>query len=263
MFLLAGLGLASAGPVAAQDADLDPLHYLPSEFSSASEIEASSIQVYRIPLGFTLRDLADERRWGLRLTLPVSFGFYEVTAATDLGDLVERLETITVSPGLELQVAAGSSWVFKPFGEVGVGSTTGGSTDVLYAAGLRSVGRYRLEPVRLTVGGAARYASERSSRSRLQDHTTFEVGADVQLPLGVALGGRETLGGVYGIARFLPEVEVAEDRLLDLGQVYELGVSLSTEPELRVLGVRLPWIALGYRFGDVFSGVRISLSFPF
>ena len=38
---------------------------------------------------------------------------------------------------------------------------------------------------------------------------------------------------------------------------------LSTEPELEVLVARLPWIALGSRFGDVFSGVRISFSFPF
>lgn len=249
--------------VAAQNADLDPWRDLPATFSNAKDISASSIQVYRIPVGFTLRALEDDRRWGLRVTLPISFGFYEARATTDLGDLVERLETITASPGLELQLTAGDRWVLKPFAEAGIGSASVAATEVLYSVGLRAAGRYRLEPVRLTVGAAGRYASERSARARLQDHTTLEAGIDAQLPLGFTIEGRETLGGVYGIVRYLPDVEIAGDRLVELGQVYELGISFATEPELRLLGIRLPWIALGYRFGDVFSGVRLSLSFPF
>lgn len=252
-----------ASPGEAQDVDLDPWRYLPATFSGATDISTSSVQVYRIPVGFSLRALEDDRRWGLRLTLPISFGFYEARAATNLGDLVERLETITASPGLELQLAAGDRWVLKPFAEAGVSSASAGTTEVLYTAGLRAAGRYHLDPVRLALGAAGRYASERSSRARLQDHTTLEIGADAQLPLGFSIGARRTLGGLYGIVRFLPDVEITDDRVVALGRVYELGISFATEPELRLLGLRLPWIALGYRFGDVFSGVRLSFSFPF
>jgi hypothetical protein len=27
--------------------------------------------------------------------------------------------------------------------------------------------------------------------------------------------------------------------------------------------LKLPWIGVGYRFGDLFEGIRISFSFPF
>jgi hypothetical protein len=40
-------------------------------------------------------------------------------------------------------------------------------------------------------------------------------------------------------------------------------VSFSTAPELTLLKLKLPWVALGYRFGDMFKGIRLSFSFPF
>ena len=39
--------------------------------------------------------------------------------------------------------------------------------------------------------------------------------------------------------------------------------SFSTDPPLKLWLVELPWIGLGYRWGGPFSGLRLSLSFPF
>lgn len=50
---------------------------------------------------------------------------------------------------------------------------------------------------------------------------------------------------------------------IELGQQYEVGLSLSTEPALELWKIELPWIGLGYQFGDVFTGVRLYLVWPF
>ena len=91
------------------------------------------------------------------------------------------------------------------------------------------------------------------------------LGRAVEAPLGFDIGTRRALGGAYAIVRHFPGVEVERPsgEPLRLQRMYETGVSFSTDPVLRVWKVKLPWIALGYRFGDVFSGVRLSLSFPF
>lgn len=251
-------------PTHAQDPELEAVLLLPREVLEAGDVSTRSLQLYRLPIGFTLRDL-EQRRWGLRLTLPVSLGLYEARAATDLEDLLERLQAITVVPGVELQLRAGPHWVVRPFGEVGVGKTTAGTTETLFAAGVRAAGRYHVLDTAVTLGGAVRYASDRSSRTWVEDYTTVELGIDLQAPLGFVVGPRRASGGLYGIARLFPDLSFTGTPAegLEVDRVYEVGLSFSTDPVLEVWGLRLPWIALGYRFGDLFNGLRVSLSFPF
>ncbi len=82
--------------VTAQVADLDPWRHLPSTFAHASDISTNSLQVHRIPVDFTLRALEDDRRWGLRIMLPISFGFHNARATTELRFLGLRLPWIAL-----------------------------------------------------------------------------------------------------------------------------------------------------------------------
>jgi len=249
---------------AAQDPELDALLLLPREVVEGGDLSTRSLQFYRVPIGFTVRD-PEQRGWGLRLTMPVSFGFYEARAATDFEDLLERLQAVTVTPGAEVLLRAGPRWEVKPFVEIGLARASTGSNETLFATGLRAAGRYEIRNTSLTIGTAARYASDRSSHIGVEDYTTLELGLDAQVPLGFAVGSRRTRGGVYGIARVFPGLDFENTPLegVDVGMLYEVGLSFSTDPALEAWKIRLPWIALGYRFGDLFSGVRISLSFPF
>jgi hypothetical protein len=97
------------------------------------------------------------------------------------------------------------------------------------------------------------------------DYTTLEAGLDIQRRLGFAFGGGEASAGIYGIGRWFPDLRIqgAGDRVFDVTRVLEVGVSFSTAPELTLLKLKLPWVALGYRFGDMFKGIRLSFSFPF
>jgi hypothetical protein len=260
-----GLALLGAMPAAAQDPEIEALLLAPREIELEGEVDAKTIQIYRIPVSLTLRD-PEEKTWGMRFTLPVSFGFHDLRAASDPGDLRARFETVSVSPGLEVQFPVARRWLVKPFAELAVGSAPSeGENETLWAAGLRAQGNLKTGNARITVGGAARYASGRAERIRLTDYTTIEAGVDAQWPTRLRAQGYQPRVGVYGVVRtFLDlQFEAPGREPIDFGEVYEIGISFSTDPVLTVWKMRLPWLAVGYRFGDLFDGIRVSFSFPF
>ena len=63
-----------------------------------------------------------------------------------------------------------------------------------------------------------------------------------------------------GDARF---IKATGNRPIAIEWNYEAGLSFSTDPVLRLWKVKLPWIALGYRWGDRQSGLRLNFTFPF
>lgn len=246
----------------AQDVELEPLLFLLERSQDLESADGQSLQLHQIPLSYTVREPAG-RSLGVTLTFPITLGTHELSAATSVGDLAARVESATITPGLELVYLAGERWTLKPFGEVGLGTASGGRTNAVFAAGVRALGRREVGPVALTLGAIARYASPRSRRDLIQDYTTIELGLDAQTPLGVALGKHRLRGGGYAIVRYFPDLELPETVLFDVGRTYEVGLSVAGSPELAIFKLKLPWIGIGYRFGDLFTGYRINFSFPF
>ena len=263
--LLALLWGGFAAPVVAQDEGLDALLYVPFLEEGVTDVHASGFQIYRIPLSFPVRKV-EEHPWGLRITFPVSLSSTRVEALGDVEEFVANLQTASVIPGVEVVVPVGGRWQLKPFAEIGIGAgSSEGDVEVLYGVGLRSSGGVPAGRVALTLGGAAAYKKPATSRARLDGYSRLEAGIDAQVPLGFDLGGGDARGGVYGIVRRFSNLDL--ERLgqepIELRNQYELGISFSTDPALRLWKVKLPWIGLGYQFGDVVSGVRLYLAFPF
>jgi hypothetical protein len=247
----------------AQDGGLDPLLFAHLENRQIRDLDATSLQIYRIPLSAMVRDPGD-RGWGLRLTFPVSLSSSRIEADTDLGELVANVEVASVIPGVELVLPVGDRWWLKPFAEIGVGRG-GADTEVLYAAGIRARGDFQIQRAAITVGAAAAYKKPATSRSRYDAYSRMELGIDAQVPLGLGLHRRRLSGGVYAIVRGFSDLDLATagDQPIRLDHQYEVGLSFSTEPALSVWKIRTPWVGFGYQFGDVFHGVRVYLSFPF
>lgn len=247
----------------AQDSGLDPLLFAHLENRQIRDLSATSLQVYRIPLSAMVRD-PDDRRWGLRLTFPVSLSSNRIEADTDLGELVANVEIASVIPGVELLLPVGDRWWLKPFAEIGVGRG-GADTEVLYAAGVRARGEFEIRRAAITVGAAAAYKKPATSRARYDAYSRLELGIDAQVPLGLGLRRRSLSGGIYGIVRGFSDLDLATagGQPIRLDGQYEVGLSFSAQPALSVWKIRMPWVGLGYQFGDVFDGVRVYLSFPF
>ena len=248
-----------------QDGDLDGLLLLSAATTGAQDVSSKGLQVYRVPISYPLRRLGD-KPWGLRLTFPISFGTYELSAATDIGDVVESIQSVAVIPGIEFLVPVGETWVLKPFGEVGIGDDSRtGETHLLYAAGIRARGDYEASPLQLMVGAAFKYRNAATTDVVKNWYSTVEGGVDAQVPLGFSLGSREARGGGYAILRHFSdlELELVTEGPFDVSWNYEVGLSFATEPALRIWKIKLPWIGLGYRFGDRIEGIRLNFAFPF
>lgn len=254
-----------AVPAGAQDGDLDGLLLLSADGGEIEDVTSTGFQVYRIPISYPIRRLG-EKPWGLRITFPISLGTYELEAATDIGDVVDSVQSMAVIPGVEFQVPVGERWVIKPFGEVGIGDDSrSGETHLLYATGIRARGEYETRPFELMVGTAFRYRNAAGTDVVKNWYSTVEGGVDAQVPLGFSIGSRGARGGGYLILRHFSnlEFEIVTDGPFEVDWNYEVGLSFATEPVLTIWKIKLPWIGLGFRFGDRTRGIRLNFSFPF
>ena len=269
--LIVALAVAPAGARAADESDAIDLvnfAYTADSGFGGYSLSGRSVQVYRIPFSYTLRSLQEHAR-GIRLTLPVSFGFHNLKAVVEDEVLpLDRLRTVTFVPGLEIQLPMGSQTVLKPFVEGGFGRETEGSgaTVYLYSAGVKSLTTRRLEGVTVGVGTNVEWNGVSAERGGSDDFGAIEMGVEALFPLRAALAGRRLDLGPYVILRYFYS-DVVFDRIgapaIEIDGQVELGASLGTREELRVLGVKLPRLGLAYRFGDGIEAWRINFGFPF
>jgi len=258
--------LAIAAPAAAQDQGLDPLLFADrADLDAATEIQAEVIQLYRIPFSFHLRTL-DMHRWGLRVTFPVSLTSLQIDGVSNLGSFVRKLRVSAIIPGLEMEIPVGARTLVRPFGEMGIGRGSGPSaTEVMYGAGVRARTMQPLGRLHLTYGGSIAGRKRPALTDSHDEYASFEGGVDAQLPLGFSLRNNPARGGVYVIGRAFDGLELernGQPPIVLRGQ-FELGASFSTAPDLRIWKIRLPWLAVGYQFGETLSVVRFYLKFPF
>lgn len=264
---------ASGGPAGAQpgdrpDAVQAQFAYLADSGFGGFSVSGRSVQVYRIPFSYPLRPL-EERRWGLKLTLPVSFGVHNLKAI--VGEEVqplERLRTMTFVPGVELQLPVGGEILIKPFAEAGFGRETeaSGATVYLYSAGVKTLTTRRRDGIAVSLGTNVEWNGVSGEEGEADDFGLIEVGVEAQHPLPMSLSGRRMNVGPYVTLRYFCSDLVFErigGPAIGIDGQVELGVSLGTEEPLRVLGVKLPRLGVAYRFGDGLESWRINFGFPF
>ena len=258
------LTLMAASPAAAQDQGLDPLLFAGLFDGSVDDVQAQTTQVYRIPLALPLRSTKDGRV-GLRVTFPVSLSSVRVHGVSDLTPFVRKLGVAAIVPGIEFQIPAGNLHL-RPFAEAGIGKGSGGGkAEVLYGAGMRARVDQSVRSMKLTLGGSAMHRKRGTGGGRNDGHSMFEGAVDSQLPLGFSIGSKQARGGIYTIARGFNGLELPRENQdpIMLRSQFEAGFSFSTSPDLAIWKVTLPWLAVGYQFGDVTSGVRVYVQFPF
>lgn len=258
--------VANAQDIAESGLDLVSLFYL-AEYGAVGQksVDVRSVQIYRIPIGIRVRDEADHR-WGLKLTLPVSIGGYELRAATDVGDLVERIETVTIYPGVEFQVPIGDRWFLRPYVEVGVISAFGDrGSEEIYTAGTKWRVELGGDTVRWRLGGEGTFSVGTTTDGDRVDFMDIAIGPEMSVPLGFEVGGRAADLAPYAIYRRFTglEIPIPDREPASLEEQYEVGFSFGTSPRHEVWGIPMPRFGVSYRFGDGVDAWRIVFGFPF
>ncbi len=169
-------------------------------------------------------------------------------------------------PGVGFDIPVPDRIRLHPFAEAGIGKgTSGGGVQVLYGFGMSARTDRDAGSVHLIIGANVMRRRAATDTGVYETHSTFEGALDAQIPLGFQIANRDMRGGVYGIARGFQGLSLTRPGVapVDLDYQLEAGLSLSGAPELRVWKITLPWVAVGYLFGPVLTGVRIYTSFPF
>jgi hypothetical protein len=262
------LAILAAAPAGAQDQDLGPLVFVnPSTTTPASITSASAIQLYRVPIDYTIRSM-DGRRWGISLSCPISISGIRVHLQDvhDAERLAHSLGVFAVVPGIGVEIPLATGLRIRPFAEVGLGrGTDRKKTEVLYGIGASVRLDRQAGVARLTIGGEANHRRSVTDTGYYEAHSTFEGGIDAQVPLGFSIAHRQVRGGGYVIARVFDDLVLLGPELepVALGHQFEAGVSFSTAPALRIWKIDIPWVAVGYQSGAVLTGIRVYTSFPF
>ena len=133
--------LLLASSTAALGADELSFAFASQAGSGVYSVEGRVVQIYRIPVAFTVKPLDDDRIWGVAVTLPVTFGFYDYKAADVLeGQLPTNIGTASLLPGVEFNVRPMKGWILSPHIDFGAAKDFSGDNLVwVYDAGVRSV----------------------------------------------------------------------------------------------------------------------------
>lgn len=97
-------------PLRASEEQLVNYAYATQLGSGVYNIAGRTLQIYRLPFGYTLAQ-PSRRRPAFRLTLPVTIGIvdFEARDVIDTG-LPENLDTLSFVPGIELDIELTPHW---------------------------------------------------------------------------------------------------------------------------------------------------------
>jgi hypothetical protein len=228
----------------------------------------NTVQVYRLGFGVGLRSL-EGHRWGLRLRVPVTFGFYDFDLASVLDTgLPDRIGTLAVAPELRFEIPLREQWRLMPFGAVGVGHDFSARRwSYIGAAGVRSLVNVDWRTLSFLMGNRFLYAAYTTSGLGFEDdYAVFESGVDARHSLGFSVASHRVDAGLYFVDYLYfvsPDLVHFIGESLSVDQQWELGVTLGTMTPWRVLGLEMPRIGVGYRFGAGTSLLRIIVGGPF
>jgi len=265
--IVAALGLAFAGARAAEGDGSLAFAFASQAGSGIYDIEGRVVQIYRVPIEFTVRPLKPERRWGAAVRLPVTFGFYDYKASDALeGNFPTHVGTASLLSGVRFDVRAKTNWILSPYVDVGAAKDfSGGSLVWVYDAGLRSVvsfpagtwdGRGIQE---LQWAGAAQKAD-----ALIDWYGEAKVGFEFRHELAFNIGKTRGDIGMFAVyQRYFKNAEsvavrsAAPATIPGVDEQTEIGLSLGTRPKLAWWKVSMPKLGLSYRFGDGMSAVRV------
>jgi hypothetical protein len=226
-----------------------------------------TLQVYRLPFGYTLRppETGNLRQPGIRLRAPVTAGFLSFRTEDLIeGELPSSIDLLSVAPGVELDFRPTEDWSIRPWAAYGFNFLSGAADARTASIGLDAD---RITPLR---------EGELQWSTRLNyTYATFQgcapdddmgrlrSGLEWRRPTPWSPWLRRLVYGPYFIGEWVfdPPVSTLPDKEVARLQL-EVGVMLGLDPMPELWGIRMPRVGLSYRFAGDFSGWRLVLGGP-
>jgi hypothetical protein len=233
--------------------------------SGVYSVSDRTLQIYRLPFSHTLKS-TDDSGFGVVLTLPVTFGFYDFELQDVAnGDIPTDVDAVSFVPGLTLLFEVRPDWQLAPYLEAGLSRARDVDADsIVYSGGLVSLYEFDGQGFDwqlrndLTFAGVDMRGPEASDRFSL-----FQTVVTARRPFTRAPGVDFLLYALndYYVDQPNGPVDSAEHRGHALQ--YEIGITFGTTETRRIWRMPLPRLGIGYRFGSDLDVFRIVIGTPF
>jgi hypothetical protein len=264
--LVAAQALAQGCPDAPAAGEATSSYAFASELGSGVyDLGGRTLQVYRLPLGHTLR-VAAPGRYGQRVTLPVTIGIFDFKSQDVLQGVVpSRIDRLSFAPGIELEFLPDAHWSLRPYMQAGVSSASVTAVDAaIFGTGLRADYRWQ------AAGGAGLVAHQLNYtavnyRGCFPNDRLLRArsGIEWRRDTGRRLHGRGIEAGAFAVGDWFiepPHSPIAGRPVVSLQG--EIGLMLGLRPMPTVFGFTAPRLGLSYRFAGELSGWRLVIGAP-
>ena len=194
------------------------------------------------------------RDWSVRYKFPVVIGYTDFDFGE--GEAFESLTTLAIVPTAEFMRPIDCEWTLIPFVGVGGGWLIDSDVGILIVTtGLRAEWTRRLtEASELRVQPRIRYdANLNQPDGLLGDWGRCDLSVELRHALPMPFAGRRLEPGVYVQGFwFWNDIDFEVPGLApdSVANQAEVGISLGTREPIEILGLELPRIFIGLRFGD-------------
>jgi hypothetical protein len=273
-FIALSASTSALAQAASSGASIDPVHWAYAAYYGTGRYALSGdsdTYVLGVTPGRTFREPVlhedGQRTLGIRLRVPVAIGSHHFSTDVAINQIaLDDVNTISIVPGVEIEIPMTERWTLKTLTYVGYGSEPGhdNAADV-YWVGMRS--RYAFEPgkTRISlVNGITRMGYSGDSGESSQAMPLLS-GLDFRRQLQKKLGDeRVFLNWHVSYTRYIEDLGVdlpgLTENSINISSEWELGLAFS-KGDSRLSLWRLSWDRLGlaYRFDSSgsFSGVSI------
>jgi hypothetical protein len=228
-----------------------------------------TVYVIRAPLAFTLKEPDYEtRQFGYKLLLPMAVGITNFDTFEDLPELsIDSLQTMTITPGVEMQIPVKANWQIKPFGQAGLGwDMTTSSNSFIYGIGARTRADFGNNEKWL-IGGEFLLAGNQPKYDDEPDtsFTRLSVGAEYKWQTNWApFGYRVSWHGRLVQYFFTDQVTYeAPPREVNINNSTEVGVSFGIDPPINIFGYKFRQGGIAYERADEVRAIKFLTVFPF
>ena len=227
-----------------------------------------TVAALQLPFSRELRPVG-EGRYGLKLRIPVTFGFYDYTFDEAFtGEFPDEVGTVSVMPGLEWELPLSHRWTLRPYFSAGIGQELSGNESALiYDFGFTS--RFLLgedKGVEFALVNSLTAAGYRPRGGPSQPFGVFALGVDLVIPMNLVLFGRDAFIGFTPIYYYyFNKVSFAEFNNADnrLEEQFELAISVMSRKPWSLKYFHVDRVGLAIRTSNEVFGVSFFTSLPF
>jgi len=233
------------------------------------KVEDRTVYAIRAPLEFSLKSADyDSGQIGYTLLLPLAVGITNFDTVEGLPELrVDSLQTMAVTPGLEVQLPVKENWQIKPFAQAGLGwDMKTSSNSFIWGAGARSRAWFG-RGEKWLIGGELLWAGNNPKYADEPDTKFTRLGLGVEYkwqtnwsPFGHRVAWHARLLQYYFAHRVAFEPPPTE---VKIQSSTEVGVSFGIDPPINLLGYKFRQGGIGYEASDNFNAIILFTTFPF